>query len=96
MNMKATLRMLIAIANASLVIVNGAGYDTWALHLIAADNNPHQTVLNVQELLGQSTDVNPHFWYSPYYVNDTVKAMYNDLVAIDPADAAYYSSSMPI
>jgi zinc/manganese transport system substrate-binding protein len=80
----------IAIANARLVIVNGAGYDTWALQLIAANNNPNQTVLNVQELLGQPIGANPHFWYTPYYVNDTVKAMYNDLVAIDPADAAYY------
>jgi zinc/manganese transport system substrate-binding protein len=79
-----------AIANANFVIVNGAGYDDWALELIAASNSPHQTVLNVQELIGQSIGANPHFWYSPYYVNDTVKAMYNDLVAIDPADATYY------
>jgi len=33
---------------------------------------------------------NPHFWYSPYYVNDTVAAMYKNLVAIDPTDTAYY------
>jgi len=80
----------IAIADASFVIVNGAGYDTWALSLIAADNNPNQKVLNVQELIGQSIGANPHFWYSPYYVNDTVKAMYSDLLSIDPANAAYY------
>jgi len=80
----------IAIADASFVIVNGAGYDTWALSLIAADNNPNQKVLNVQELIGQSIGANPHFWYSPYYVNDTVKAMYADLVSIDPANSAYY------
>jgi zinc/manganese transport system substrate-binding protein len=79
-----------AIANASFVIVNGAGYDTWALSLIAADNNPNQKVLNVQELIGQSIGANPHFWYSPYYVNDTVKAMYSDLLSIDPANSAYY------
>lgn len=80
----------IAIAGAKFIIVNGAGYDTWALSLIAADNNPNQTVLNVQELIGQSIGANPHFWYSPYYVNDTVKAMYADLVSIDPAGASYY------
>ena len=79
-----------AISNACLVIVNGAGYDTWALNIIAAANTPHQTVLNVQELLGQPVDANPHFWYSPYYVNTTVRAMYNDLVSIDPANSAYY------
>jgi zinc/manganese transport system substrate-binding protein len=80
-----------AIANASFVIVNGAGYDTWALSLIAADNNPNQKVLNVQELIGQQVGANPHFWYSPSYVNETVKAMYSDILLIDQANAAYYT-----
>jgi zinc/manganese transport system substrate-binding protein len=80
----------IAIANANFVIVNGAGYDDWALQLIAASNTPNQAVLNVQELINQSVTANPHFWYSPYYVNDTVKTMYKDLVCIDPTDTAYY------
>ena len=80
-----------AVASACLVVVNGAGYDTWALGLIAASNSQHQTVLNVQELVGQPVDSNPHFWYSPYYVNDTVKAMYQDLVKIDPVDSSYYT-----
>ena len=79
-----------AVANASLVIVNGAGYDDWLLRLLSASNNPAQTVLNVQKLIGQPVDTNPHFWYSPYYVNDTVKAMYKDLVSIDSSNAVYY------
>jgi zinc/manganese transport system substrate-binding protein len=36
-------------------------------------------------------DANPHFWYSPYYVNDTVRAMYKDLVKIDPSDTSYFA-----
>jgi zinc/manganese transport system substrate-binding protein len=79
-----------AISSACFVIVNGAGYDNWALNLIAASNTPHQTVLNVQETLGQPVDANPHFWYSPYYVNTTIRAMYKDLVSIDPANSGYY------
>jgi zinc/manganese transport system substrate-binding protein len=80
-----------AIANARLVIVNGAGYDEWALLLIAASNTPNQIVLNVQELINQTVGANPHFWYSPYYVNDTVAAMYKDLCSIDPTNTAYYT-----
>ena len=80
-----------AIANAQFVIVNGAGYDTWALLLIAASNTPHQVVLNVQELLNQTVGANPHFWYSPYYVNDTVAAMYQDLCSIDPSATSYFT-----
>jgi len=80
-----------AIANAAFVIINGAGYDDWATKLIAASNTPHQVVLNVADLLGKKEGDNPHFWYSPYYVNDTVKAMYNDLISINPADTAYFT-----
>lgn len=79
-----------AFATANFVIVNGAGYDDWALKLISAGNNTNQKVLNVADLLGKNQGVNPHFWYSPYYVNETVKAMYSNLVAVDPANAAYY------
>ncbi len=81
----------VAIANAQFVIVNGAGYDTWALQLIAASNTPHQVVLNVQELIGQPVGANPHFWYSPTYVNETVAAMYNNLVSMDPSHTSYYT-----
>ena len=80
-----------AIASAQLVIVNGAGYDDWALKLIAASNTPNQVVLNIADLLGKKEGDNPHFWYSPYYVNDTVKAMYKDLTLIDPSDTAYFA-----
>ena len=79
-----------AVANACLVIANGAGYDNWLLSLIAASNSQHQTVLNVQQFLGQPANTNPHLWYSPYYVNATVREMYTDLVRIDPADSSYY------
>jgi zinc/manganese transport system substrate-binding protein len=80
-----------AIATAALVIVNGAGYDDWALKLISASNNSNQKVLNVADLLGKRKGDNPHFWYSPLYVNETVKAMYSDLLLIDPSATAYYT-----
>ena len=78
-----------AFANASYIIVNGAGYDDWAVQLISAANNPNQKILNVQQLLNTTVTpgcaelaynatrgcINPHFWYSPYYVNYTVHAM---------------------
>ena len=80
-----------AIANANFVIVNGAGYDDWALKIISASNNPDQKVLNVADLLGKKDGDNPHFWYSPVYVNETINKMYSDLVSIDPSNTAYYT-----
>jgi zinc/manganese transport system substrate-binding protein len=43
----------------------------------------------VQEFINQSVTANPHFWYSSYYVNDTMAAMHKNLVCIDPAYTAY-------
>ncbi|MDE1825605.1 MAG: zinc ABC transporter substrate-binding protein [Candidatus Micrarchaeota archaeon] len=80
-----------AIANASIVIVNGVGYDDWALRLISAGSVPNQTVLNVADLLAVPNGSNPHLWYDPTDVNKTVKQMYLDLVKIDPSDAGYYA-----
>ncbi len=87
----------IAIANAQLVIINGMDYDTWASLLINASNTPGQVVLDAQQIVGltdaQIATVNPHLWYSPWYVNDTVHAMYNALVKIDPTDTAYFTAN---
>jgi len=80
-----------AIAQANYVIVNGAGYDEWALELISASNTPGQKVLNVATLLRQSPGVNPHFWYNPYYVYAAVHQMYLDLVSLAPNDASYFT-----
>jgi zinc/manganese transport system substrate-binding protein len=80
-----------AVANANLVIVNGLGYDDWALKLISASNNHNQTILDVGEFLGRANGTNPHLWYNPAYVNATVRQMYQDLVKIDPSDANYYA-----
>ncbi len=83
----------LAIANADYIIVNGAGYDDWANKLIGAGTKPNAKVLNVADLIGEKEGDNPHFWYSPDYVNQTVKQMEEDLISIDPANAAYYEQN---
>ena len=87
----------IAIADAKLIIINGMDYDAWASLLINASNTPGQVVLDAQQIVGlanaQIATVNPHLWYSPWYVNDTVHAMYKALVKLDPADTAYFTAN---
>ncbi|MDE1861340.1 MAG: zinc ABC transporter substrate-binding protein [Thaumarchaeota archaeon] len=79
-----------AVADANYVIVNGAGYDNWAIKIINAEGNPNQKILDVASLLGKKEGDNPHFWYDPAYVNQTVRQMYSDLVSMDPPDREYY------
>jgi zinc/manganese transport system substrate-binding protein len=87
-----------AISHANLVIVNGVGYDDWALQLIAASDSPGQEVLNVGTLNGVSVSGgivtgNPHQWYNPLYVNHTLLAMYSDLVALQPTSKAIFQQN---
>ena len=79
------------ISNANIVIVNGVGYDDWALKLISASSNPNRTLLNVGAFLQIQNGSNPHLWYNPKYVNATVKQMYLDLISADPQDTGYYA-----
>jgi zinc/manganese transport system substrate-binding protein len=86
-----------AISGAKLVVINGMNYDTWAGQIINASTNSGQTVINAQQVVHITNDqlenINPHLWYSPYYVNDTNHAIYNALVKIDPTDQAYFKSN---
>ena len=73
-----------AFAMADYIVVNGAGYDSWANKLIGAGIKSDCKILNVAELLGKKEGDNPHLWYDPNYVNLTVKQMKEDLISIDP------------
>lgn len=79
-----------AVSNAQYVIENGAGYDSWMDKLLSASNNPGQKVLNVADLVGVPNGGNPHMWYSQAYVNAVIAQMEQDLISLDPSDAAYY------
>lgn len=80
------------LASANYVIVNGAGYDTWADELLAAQPESARTVLTVATLLGKDPGDNPHFWYNPAYVARVVARITADYTALDPAAAAYFSA----
>jgi zinc/manganese transport system substrate-binding protein len=79
-------------ATANYVILNGAGYDSWGDALLSASQNANRKVLNVAQLLGKKNGDNPHFWYSPDYVNQVITQMEADLISIDPSDAAYFQA----
>ena len=81
-----------AFANANYVVLNGAGYDSWSDNLLSASPNPSRKVLIVADLLGKNAGDNPHFWYSPDYVNQVIAQMEKDLISIDPADISYFQA----
>ena len=53
------------IANAQIVILNGANYDPWMDMLLAAAPRPGRLVINVAALTARKPGDNPHLWYDP-------------------------------
>jgi zinc/manganese transport system substrate-binding protein len=54
-----------AVADADIVIMNGADYDHWLEHMLEANEVDGQIVINVAELIGVEEGENPHVWYHP-------------------------------
>lgn len=83
-----TARTLIT---AHYVILNGAGYDSWASAMLNANPVDGRDVLSVARLLGKKEGDNPHFWYDPDDVVQVANQITRDYQALDPADATYYA-----
>jgi zinc/manganese transport system substrate-binding protein len=79
-----------SMATATLVIVNGVGYDPWADRLIAANPVSGRDVLDVGELVGVPIGGNPHRWYSPPDVQQVIDAISAEFQKLDPASASYF------
>ena len=80
-----------AFATADYVVLNGAGYDTWASKLLSANPNQKRKVFTVADLLNKKAGDNPHFWYNPDWVDKVADKITADYRALDPADAAYFT-----
>jgi zinc/manganese transport system substrate-binding protein len=82
------------IANASLIVQNGLGYDTWATDINNAVPSDGRKVIDVQQLLGlPDSTPNPHLWYNPTTMPKVATAIASDLAAIQPAHASYFKAN---
>jgi len=79
-----------AIAMADVVIVNGAGYDTWAQAMLGASKRDGRRVITVADLVGRKEGDNPHFWYDPAFVARVADQITATFEAADPAGASYF------
>ena len=83
-----------AIVGASFVIENGVGYDDFVDKLLRASPKQDREVLKISDVVGVSSDVNPHLWYNPDYVRKAAQAIEGQLAKEDPAHAAAYQASL--
>jgi zinc/manganese transport system substrate-binding protein len=82
------------IADAGIVIVNGANYDPWMDKLLAAAPRPGRSVINAADIAGAKPDANPHLWYSPSTMPAVAKAIAAAFAKADPAHASDYAGSL--
>jgi zinc/manganese transport system substrate-binding protein len=89
-----TPRIVRQIADAQVVIVNGAAYDAWMEKLLAAAPRPDRIVINAAALTGANRGGNPHLWYAPATMPAVAKAIAGAFSKTDPAHAADYAARL--
>jgi zinc/manganese transport system substrate-binding protein len=82
------------IADARIVVVNGADYDPWMEKLLAAAPRPGRIVVNAAELMHRRSGDNPHLWYDPTTMPAVAKALAGAFAAADPAHKNDYEARL--
>lgn len=83
------------VSNASVIVQNGLGYDSWIDKMEAASPHSGRRVIVAQHLLGLPGGTpNPHLWYSPATMPKVAQAVATDLAALQPAHAAYFRARL--
>ncbi|ORV83921.1 ABC transporter substrate-binding protein [Mycobacterium interjectum] len=77
-------------AGAKLVVVNGAGYDSWASRL-AASSAGGAHVVSAAEVTRTPDGANPHLWYLPSAVTAVADAVSAELRKVDPQAGDYFN-----
>jgi len=82
------------IADAQIVIVNGANYDPWMEKLLAAAPRPGRIVITAAQLTGKKAGDNPHLWYDPVTMPAVAKAVAAAFSTADSAHAGDYAARL--
>jgi zinc/manganese transport system substrate-binding protein len=82
------------VADATLVIENGLGYDAFLDHLLSASPRSDRKVIDVQQLLGLADGSNPHIWYDPQTMPRVARAVADELEAQRPDSRAIFETNL--
>jgi zinc/manganese transport system substrate-binding protein len=82
------------VADAAIVIQNGADYDPWMTRLLANARSPHRQVIVVADLVHRSAGANPHLWYDPPTMPALASALAAALSSRDPTHARDYGERL--
>jgi zinc/manganese transport system substrate-binding protein len=83
-----------AVADATLVVQNGLGYDSFVDNLLSASPRSDRKVVDVQRLLGLTDGSNPHVWYDPATMPKVARAVADALESLQPASTTTFESNL--
>ena len=81
-----------AVAAATIVVFNGAGYDPWMEKLLAASPAAGRETIEVAKLLHKAPGEDPHLWYDPRTMPVFADALAAALARHDPAQQPLYEA----
>ena len=82
------------VAAAQVVVLNGAGYDSWMEKLLAVSPKPGRSVIAAADLMHQKAGGNPHLWYDPRTMPAVAGALAAALTTADPAHKNEYAARL--
>jgi zinc/manganese transport system substrate-binding protein len=82
------------IADAKLVIYNGADYDPWAAKLVSASRSRPREVIEVARLLHKVPGANPHVWYDTATVSALAAVLSAKLAGLDAEHGPDYAGRL--
>jgi zinc/manganese transport system substrate-binding protein len=82
------------VAGAQVVVLNGAGYDSWMEKLLRVSPKPGRAVIAAADLMHRNAGDNPHLWYDPRTMPAVAAAIATALTAADPAHKDDYAARL--
>lgn len=83
-----------AVSSASVVIVNGLGYDDFMSKLLHASNNSNRQVITAQQILNEPDGSNQHLWYDIPRVDQVATKITDSYITKDPKHKSDYQHNL--
>jgi zinc/manganese transport system substrate-binding protein len=83
-----------SIADARIIIFNGADYDPWMVKLFSASPRSGREVIEVAALVDKKAGDNPHLWYAPNTMPALAKTLTALLATVDSDHRADYQQRL--
>ncbi|MDQ6661860.1 MAG: zinc ABC transporter substrate-binding protein [Chloroflexota bacterium] len=93
---ESSVQTALAVARASVVIENGADYDTWMGRLLAASPNSRRIVIVASEIAPITLPDNPHVWYDVRNMQTVAQAINAALKKVDSGNAQTFDTNLQI